>query len=752
MTMPAMDAYDSALDQLRAYGLIVDALVADGQFQKVPHVEDKPGKKKGWYCAHEHRLADGRVLILGGYGWWPDGAVQRFRVEGGGLSDEDRRAMAAKRRDIDRRAKAEREQLAQEAARRALEIWPKLPTEGPSPYLARKRVAGLGVRYSRGSVVVPLRTCPDDLIGLQWISPDGTKKFLTGTAKTGAYHLVGEPTVGAPLAVCEGYATFASVHMATGWACAMAFDCGNLLAVAKRLVQLYPGAQLVLCADDDHATAGNPGISKARAAAEATRGLVAVPQFATPHAGTDWNDLHVAEGLEAVTAQLGALDLSAAAPPPDPPPSAGVVIDGQFPGGDWQSRLMKTPSGVVKATSFNTRLILDNDPAWRDVLGWCDFSHRVMKRVDPPLEHASRGEWDDVDDAELRYWLAERYAIEPKGQDLVDAVMGHARVHAYHPVRDYLDGLRWDGKPRIDWWLPDYLGCDPAQMDVSMADANRYLELVGSLWLIQAVSRVRKPGHKADSVLILEGTQGAGKSTALRVLFGEDWFSDTPIEIGSKDSYEALRGLWCLELAELDALSKADARRAKAFFSSPSDRFRVPYGRRSISYTRQCVVAGTTNEFAHLKDYTGNRRYWSVSTGRIALDLLHADRDQLWAEADHRFRAGEHWWPQSDDARLFADQQDARMDIDVWESLIRSYLRSCVTKTAPMHRGALVVSTAEIMQHGLNIDPGSMRRPEQTRVGQIVHRIGWRHCRPRVNGERLYGYRPSAGYLEQIDA
>lgn len=773
VAMHSNDPIRDALAQLVDFGLEVSGIELDGALHRVRHREDRAGTKNGWYVAHEFSTTSGRRIVCGAFGWWKSGdAVHRLKHDGAGLSIDDQREADARRRDLEAKAAAARSALAAETADRARKIWPALPTDGASEYLARKQVAAFGVRFSRGSVVVPLRRglSDADLVGLQWIGADGAKRFLTGTAKRGAWCLLGDPPEpGGWLAIGEGYATCASVRMAMGWTVAVAFDAGNLSEVAKALGKLLPGVRIVLLADDDHATKGNPGVSKATAAARSVRGLVAIPRFCSddPARGTDWNDLHVSEGLDAVRGQLGALARAAGtesdsrpAQPPNESQSiptgaqGGKVVSGRFPGSEWADRLMRTEKGAVRSTSFNARLILMNDPAWRGVLGWCGFSHSVRKRELPPLHHAALGEWGDADDAELRYWMAERYGIEPKGQDLADAVLGAASAVQFHPVHEYLDSLRWDGKPRVHRWLIEYLGCGSEDallpVDERPRDRTRYLEVVGSKYLIQAISRIRYPGLKADSVLILEGAQGRGKSTALRTLFGDDWFSDTPIDIGSKDAYEAIRGLWGIELAELDSLNKADHTRAKAFFSSPKDRFRMPYGHRSKIYTRQCVVAGTTNQHLHLRDYTGNRRYWSATVGVIDIESLAKDRDQLWAEAEHLYRSGIPWWPDREDQELFEEEQDARLDGDVWESILSEWLREKILWIQPADRPTFTVTMAQLMGDVLKIDAGSMRRPEQTRVGQIMIGLGWRSCKPVSGSQRVRGYRPGRGYLERI--
>lgn len=305
-----MENYDSALEQLRAHGLVVEKIDTTGRIVRVD-CEDRPGKKHGWYVAHLFRTAEGREFIVGAFGDWRDSDKGR-NIEIGstrGLSEQER-AELKHQRELQRRAtEAERRLVADEAAARARRIWSKLPDSGTSDYLRRKGVRAYGLRFSRGSVVVPLHDERGELVGLQFIDGEGSKKFLTGTAKRGAWHWVGDPGERGTLAIAEGYATAATVHEATGWPVAVAFDAGNLMPVAVAVRRRFPGRLLVLCADNDHATAGNPGVSKATQACERVAGVLAVPQFGMADGRTDWNDLQAEQGVEAVRAQLrGAVD------------------------------------------------------------------------------------------------------------------------------------------------------------------------------------------------------------------------------------------------------------------------------------------------------------------------------------------------------------------------------------------------------------------------------------------------------------
>lgn len=388
----------------------------------------------------------------------------------------------------------------------------------------------------------------------------------------------------------------------------------------------------------------------------------------------------------------------------------------------WRDQMHYTDSGEPKADIYNAKLVLDNDDGWQGVLGYCDFSYRIVKRKRPPFEHSEPGEWTDTDTSRLRIWISEKYGFTPKDADALGAVVVAAEANRFHPVRDYLTGLKWDRKLRVGSWLSAYLG----------APINKYTSLVGAMWLVGAVARVVRPPVKVDTVLILEGLQGLGKSTALSILGGE-WFTDTPLALGDKDGYQQMQGVWIIELAELDSLNKAESTRAKQFFGSSVDKYRPSYGRMVQTFPRQCVFSGSTNQEAYMKDATGNRRYWPVACQYVDAEALRRDRDQLWAEAYHMFCEGHKWWPEEQHKHLFSEQQDDRFDEDVWQELVERYLHS-VTRDRVM--------ISEIMSEALDLQPAQMKPPEQKRVGQIMARLRWRRVRARVGDVRETGYEP----------
>lgn len=297
-------------------------------------------------------------------------------------------------------------------------------------------------------------------------------------------------------------------------------------------------------------------------------------------------------------------------------------------------------------------------------------------------------------DVAIKNWLETEWQLFAPTSAVGEQLLHVARTWgSYDPVREYLDGRAWDGVPRIDSWLTTYCHAQP----------STYTSRVGAMFLISAVARALRPGSKVDTMLTLEGAQGARKSTALRVL-GGDWFSDTPIVIGDKDGRMMVSCKWIIEFAELSSLKGRGADAVKAFLSSPRDDFRPPYGRATETFDRRCVFVGTTNDDEYLSDSTGDRRYWCVPVSAIDIDALERDRDQLWAEAVHRYRTGERWWF-DDDEQLVADKvaRDRHVD-NPWVDKIRKWIER------PAVRARDGFSLAEVAEGALRIEPADLKR------------------------------------------
>lgn len=302
---------------------------------------------------------------------------------------------------------------------------------------------------------------------------------------------------------------------------------------------------------------------------------------------------------------------------------------------DWKSTLKVTDKGVIAQTIENVAIILGNDPRLVGCIALNEMEHSVItKRSLPWRKVKGYSQWIDADDAALRLYLEQTYGISSKDK-IYDAVNVVATQNSFHPVRDYLDACTWDGVPRVETMLIDYLG----------AEDSAYTRAVTRKTMAAAVARIYEPGIKFDYMLTLQGRQGIGKSALIGKLGGQ-WYSDSFITLQGKDAYEQVQGVWLIEVGELAGMRKAEAETIKLFISKQADRFRPAYGRRIQEFPRQCIFIGTTNETQFLRDATGNRRFWVVNTpGEPTRDIwgdLTPEMVRLiWAEAKEIYKAGE---------------------------------------------------------------------------------------------------------------
>jgi predicted P-loop ATPase len=276
----------------------------------------------------------------------------------------------------------------------------------------------------------------------------------------------------------------------------------------------------------------------------------------------------------------------------------------------------------------------------------------------------------------------------------------------FHPVRDYLEALQWDGKLRLAGLFPVYFG----------AEASPYAEQVGMMFLVSMVARIFDPGCKADHMPIIEGPQGALKSTACRIL-GAEWFSDNlPDVAAGKDVSQHLRGKWLIEVAEMHAMGKAEATLLKAFISRTHERYRPSYGRKEVIEPRQCIFIGTTNREVYLRDETGGRRFWPIKADRIDTQALLRDRDQLFAEAVASYRDGVSWWPDRDFERKYImPEQAERYEADTWEETIGAFIE---VRTK--------VTIGEVARDALRIETPRIGTADQRRIAAALEQLGWK--------------------------
>lgn len=720
------DPVSFATEQLRAFGLVVEHLQLggppNGKAHRVAHVDDKKGKKSGWYIAHLVRLHDGREAVVGAYGRFvgAENFREKFELpEKAKLNDFDRHRIKLEQKRAGEAADAAREEAAQEAAARANQIWPKLPSCSDTPYLTRKGVSSYGLgRGSDGVAVVPMRNIAGALVGLQFIQADGTKRFLRGQRTQGAFHLIGTLSVDRPLVLCEGYATAASIHMATTWPVVVCFDSGNLGHVAPALRQKYPDVQFIVAGDDDHEKKENAGRKYAPAAAERVRGAVVFPQFKKPSGKTDFNDLHAAEGLDAVAAQLQKAFV---------PLQPAEATDQRF---GWKRELVYGDEGEIKVTKQNLIVIIENDPPWKDVLAYDQFAKQVVKRAPAPYGGVP-GPMQDHDDAELAAWFERRDTYRLSVPTLLarEAALAVAHRHSFHPIREYLDRLKWDERERIPMFFVDHCGVKiktPDKPDEEHAVPLEVIKKFALNFFIAAVARIYRPGCKADLMLVLEGEQGSKKSSLAELLAGgAQYYADLGTSPADKDFYQIIQGRWIVEISELASFAKADTSHIKRAVSSNTDTFRPSYGRYVQQFPRECLFFGTVNDSDWQRDATGSRRFMPLWVENINFEAVREIRDQLWAEAVMRFRDGEEWWHLPPAA---AAEQEARYVDDPWVEPILGWLDGLTPRDS--------ATAAEIMEHALRIESKKQDRVAQRRVGELMRRLGWRRKQRRVGDSK----------------
>lgn len=408
---------------------------------------------------------------------------------------------------------------------------------------------------------------------------------------------------------------------------------------------------------------------------------------------------------------------------------------------DWMAGLEYDRKGAIKSTAKNIIAILENDPMlaghlWHDLFSGFD----LIKGGLPWDREAST--WANRDDANLRIYLEENYGVTGKDK-IKDATAAVLTRHKVHPIRDYLNSLRWDGTERLDRLIIDYIGAEDCEL-------NR---MITRKHFTAAVARVMQPGCKYDYCLIIAGAEGIGKSTLFSVMGGE-WFSDSLVTMEGKSGMEQARGGWVIELPELGSIKRSDVEQVKAYISRQDDVYRPAYGTVVERHPRQCVFCGTTNEAYFLKGDTGNRRFWvmhvdaSLRKHDEPREALGRDRDQLWAEAVERWRQGEALYlpkAMEDEIRKrqaeFNDNNDDPLpgmvrsfldmklppDWPTWDlNRRRAYIKNPdpLDATGTEKRGR--VCAAEFLAEVLGRDVGGKDyRYEARRVNKIIGELGW---------------------------
>lgn len=424
------------------------------------------------------------------------------------------------------------------------------------------------------------------------------------------------------------------------------------------------------------------------------------------------------------------------APPPDEPAERPVGRGYEITEDTWRQHLiMKADGDGLKSTSLqNFTLILQYERRFAGVYAWNEFAKEVYLMRRPPWDmEGELNRWrprkiTEPDITATTSWM-EYCGMSPKVSDMGRVIVRVADHNKYNPVVDAIDGLKWDGTPRVDAWLSYYLGAD-------QTEANR---MFGRRWLVGAIARAKEPGCKMDNMIILEGPQGLKKSSALRALSDglvPHVFTDEMSDPNSKDAALQMQGAWIIEISELDSFKRAEVSQIKAWLARQTDRLRRPYGKIVEEFPRSCVFAGTVNPVGnsgYLKDPTGGRRFWPVMCKAIDLDALSKDARQLWAEAAAIYAAGERWWLTQEEEEVAFAVQSERYEDDPYSELIDN---------------ALTMTTETTM----NTILGILEIPIQNRSVLVARRIeahlstrGW--TKDKRPGGRVFYVRPKKEVL-----
>lgn len=500
------------------------------------------------------------------------------------------------------------------------------------------------------------------------------------------------------------------VHTLEGLGLVATTNSGGAGAWRRELAESLRGKVVTVCGDQDE-----PGAKRDAKIARDLQGVAKAVRIASLPANCKDVSDYVAQGgtREGLLAIVGDVREE----PEASRIEAAEAMD------DWRDRLIVTDTGKPKAVIANVLIVLRQAPEWAGVFAYDEFGRVAHARRETPIGPA--GQWGDREDVLLAEWLQHQGILV--GQDVAGvAVQTIAREQTFHPVRDYLESLTWDGEHRLTTWLIRHAGAAP----------TRYVAAISQRWLISAVARVMDPGCKADSMMILEGAQGIRKSSCIERL-SSPWFSDEVGDLGSKDAAMQIAGVWIVEMAELDTVSRAEVTRIKTFMSRKRDHYRPPYGRHVVTVPRQCVFGGTVNPdgSGYLKDPTGARRFWPIyCSSRIDLDAIGEERDQLWAEALAKYRHGEVWHLETTELEHEAAvEQRRRFDADPWEQLVITWLGAAPARDQ--------TSVSEILEKCIAKPAGNWTQADKSRVGKIMKSAGWVRFQVRLGSDREWHYR-----------
>jgi putative DNA primase/helicase len=706
-----MDYIKKFMDFAEANLCLPDAkeiIIADDKIHRFAIAGDKNGVKNASY-----QLKIETECAVGWIRNFKTGNTHAFiSTNNRKMSAEEKKAYYAKIEETKRKQKEESDLLKKEAAQKAATIWLSAQKEGVTDYLTRKKCELNNTRISRGSVVVPIYI-NNKMTSLQFIRPDGSKRFVANGELIGGYYPLATPEEDkSVIVITEGFATADSIRRSTGFPVVVAFNANNLIAVTKIIKDKYPQAKIFIAADNDAYTTimgkhVNVGHEKAVQAAGKTGGAFVVMPKILNDKNTDFNDVYCELGAEAVAdyfKQPEQPSLPAIASQEEEVPEWATeevplsiyeeslaeevkkeleiykILDEKIDE-SWKQKLQYTDkrdfagNPIIAATSLNNvMLFLRNHDDFRNIFCYDEFADQKKLRACPPWENPANFKVRFLENEDMVYIAAnlERKGLKKEPSKIGEILSAIVKEKRINPAQEYFKNLVWDGVPRLDNWLITYCG--------ATFDDKEYVQAIGRKWLIASVERVFNAGAKFDSMLVLEGKQEGGKSLILKELAtfnNTSYFNDTlkVPDLCNEKNVPKLQGVLIVELQEMSGMNPDLVETLRQAITITTDRIVKKYANEPSDFPRRFVLAGTVNPngSGYLHDTTGNRRFWCVKVAdKINVEKMKRDKEQLWAEAVHYRNQGEKLFLEGHVKDMATNAQAKRLHEHTWQQDIES--------------------------------------------------------------------------------
>jgi putative DNA primase/helicase len=659
-------------------------LVTDGSVGRAYINIGNQRKLVGWYQAWLDqsspfgRIGDYRVSADQPTATWKPENSGRYRMT---------KEQKAEIEELRRQAEVKSQEKYTQAAQRAQSIWDQCEEVEKHPYLERKQVLSYGLRKdNHDNLVLPLKDGQGTIVGLQYISDEGEKRFLTGSKKSGSFFLLGREIFNASdsLNYAEGYATAASIYADRSQPVVVAFDAYNLIKVAEVMYKYFPNHKHIFVADNDDSNTGENEAKKAAAYIQKSGGYAEVQM---PETKGDYNDHATEEALE------GEVILQ----------NIDVPVEYDF---------HRSANGRFLNTKDNIKGVL----TVHDV----DVRYNVIKKK---LEI-------DIPDMEFIADMFEEASLIEIEDRCINMGIPHTKVRdylkvlarEYNPVKEWIDSEPWDGTDR----LPDFLG------SLTTEESAQLKDMLLKKWLVSCVAAAyEKNGVELEGILVLQGAQGLGKTLWFKRLcdYNKGWLLEgATLNPSDKDSVKRAVSHWIVELGEIEStFKKSDIDQLKAFVTSKTDELRLPYDRAFTTYQRRTAFYASVNAREFLTDTSGNRRFWVLAVRDI--NVNHGvNMQQLWAQVkDTMYVPGQkNWFLSPDERELLHDSNEAYRTQSSVEDLILEHVNFGSEYAKPVQMTKLL--------RDLGIK--APRMPDFKEASRVLHERG---IEPRrSNGKKIY--------------